>query len=127
MIRPAREIDEHTPWQEMTLGGEVYEPATARYVNTGAWRTDTPVLDREKCRNCLLCVPYCPDSSLPVAEGKLAGIDYLHCKGCGIAKFFPGVPQVLQDVENNTLPDPLSVTPRTTLPVDGEENVENVG
>ncbi len=21
---------------------------------------------------------------LPVAEGKLAGIDYLHCKGCGI-------------------------------------------
>ena len=72
MIRPAREIDEHTPWQEMTLGGEVYEPATARYVNTGA------------CRNCLLCVPYCPDSSLPVAEGKLAGIDYLHCKGCGI-------------------------------------------
>ena len=25
MIRPAREIDEHTPWQEMTLGGEVYE------------------------------------------------------------------------------------------------------
>ena len=36
--------------------------------------------------------------------------DGLHCKGCGIAKFFPGVPQVLQDVENNTLPDPLSVT-----------------
>ena len=25
--------------------------------------------------------------------------DGLHCKGCGIAKFFPGVPQVLQDVE----------------------------
>ena len=65
MIRPAREIDEHTPWQEMTLGGEIYEPATARYVNTGAWRTDTPVLDTAKCRHCLLCVPYCPDSSLP--------------------------------------------------------------
>ena len=74
MIRPAREIDEHTPWQEMTLGGEIYEPATARYVNTGAWRTDTPVLDTAKCRHCLLCVPYCPDSS----------IDYMHCKGCGI-------------------------------------------
>ncbi len=84
MIRPAREIDEHTPWQEMTPGGEIYEPATARYVNTGAWRTDTPLLDPEKCRSCLLCVPYCPDSSLPVQEGKLAGIDYQHCKGCGI-------------------------------------------
>ena len=56
MIRPAREIDEHTPWQEMTLGGEIYEPATARYVNTGAWRTDTPVLDTAKCRHCLLCM-----------------------------------------------------------------------
>ncbi len=65
MIRPAREIDEHTPWQEMTLGGEIYEPATARYVNTGAWRTDTPVLDTGKCRHCLLCVPYCPTAPCP--------------------------------------------------------------
>ena len=84
MIRPAREIDEHTPWQEMTLGGEVYEPATARYVNTGAWRTDTPVLDREKCRNCLLCVPYCPDSAIPVKDGRRGEFDLQHCKGCGI-------------------------------------------
>lgn len=84
MIRPAKEIDEFTPWQEMTLGGVIYEPATSRHVDTGAWRTDTPVLDAEKCRNCLLCVPFCPDSSLPVKEGKLTGIDYMHCKGCGI-------------------------------------------
>ena len=51
MIRRAKDIDEHTPWQEMTPAGEVYEAATARYVNTGAWRTDTPVLDAEKCRS----------------------------------------------------------------------------
>ena len=73
MIRRAKDIDEHTPWQEMTPAGEVYEAATARYVNTGAWRTDTPVLDAEKCRSCLLCVPFCPDSSLPVQDGKLVG------------------------------------------------------
>ena len=84
MIRRAKDIDEHTPWQEMNPAGEVYEAATARYVNTGAWRTDTPVLDAEKCRSCLLCVPFCPDSSLPVKDGKLVGIDYHHCKGCGI-------------------------------------------
>ena len=36
MIRRAKDIDEHTPWQEMTPAGEVYEAATARYVNTGA-------------------------------------------------------------------------------------------
>ena len=59
MIRPAKDIDEKTPWREMTLGGEIFESATARYVNTGAWRTNTPVLDEEKCRHCLLCVPFC--------------------------------------------------------------------
>ena len=71
----AKEITEHSTWQEMTLGGEIYEPATSKLVNTGAWRTNTPVLDTEKCRNCLLCVPFCPDSSLPVEGGKLLGID----------------------------------------------------
>ena len=30
MIRPAREIDEHTPWQEMTLGGECFITDTAQ-------------------------------------------------------------------------------------------------
>lgn len=84
MILRAKDISEHSTWQEMTLGGEIYEPATSKLVNTGAWRTNTPVMDREKCRQCLLCVPYCPDSSLPVSGGTLTGIDYEHCKGCGI-------------------------------------------
>lgn len=43
--------------------------------------------------------------------------DGLHCKGSGIAKFFPGVPTVLQQIQNGDLPDPLAVTPRTTTPV----------
>uniref|UniRef100_UPI0025D36FC9 hypothetical protein n=1 Tax=uncultured Subdoligranulum sp. TaxID=512298 RepID=UPI0025D36FC9 len=38
-----------------------------------------------------------------------------HCSGTGIERFFPGVPQVLEDLQNNTLPDPLAVQPRTTL------------
>ena len=48
--------------------------------------------------------------------------DGLHCSGTGIEKFFPGVPQVLQDLENGTLPDPLAVQARTSLqPADGTE------
>ena len=44
----------------------------------------------EKCRQCLLCVPVCPDSSIPVSEGKRREFDYDHCKGCGIcAKVCP--------------------------------------
>jgi len=42
--------------------------------------------------------------------------DGLHCKGSGIAKFFPGVPQVLADYQAGTLPDPQAVTPRTGEP-----------
>ena len=41
--------------------------------------------------------------------------DGLHCSGTGIERFFPGIPQVLQDLENGTLPDPLAVQPRTSL------------
>lgn len=39
--------------------------------------------------------------------------DGLHCAGSGIEKFFPGVPQVLNDLQAGSLPDPLSVAPRT--------------
>ena len=41
--------------------------------------------------------------------------DGLHCAGTGIERFFPGVPQALQDLQNGTLPDPLAVQPRTRL------------
>ena len=32
----AKEINEFSTWQEMTLGGEIYEPATSKLTNTGA-------------------------------------------------------------------------------------------
>lgn len=83
MIRAA-DICETTPWQRMTPGGEIYEGGTARLVNTGDWRTQTPVWKQEKCKQCLLCGLYCPDSAIPVANEKRLDFDYMHCKGCGI-------------------------------------------
>lgn len=47
--------------------------------------------------------------------------DGLHCKGSGIEKFFPGIPAVLDSIQNGTLPDPLAVTPRTGQPVEAGE------
>ena len=46
MIR-AKDINEHTPYEDLTPGGEIYEPGTARNFNTGTWRTDTPVFIAE--------------------------------------------------------------------------------
>jgi len=82
----AKDINERSPWEDMTPGGEIYEPGTARSFNTGAWRTDTPIFIAEACKHCMLCVPLCPDSSIPVKDGKRLDFDYMHCKGCGICE-----------------------------------------
>lgn len=89
----AKNINENTPWQDLTPGGEIYEPGTARAFDTGSWRTDTPVFLASACKHCMLCVPFCPDSAIPVRDGKRLDFDYMHCKGCGICEAvcpFPG-------------------------------------
>ncbi len=68
----------------MTPGGEIYEGGTARLTKTGEWRADVPVWDSAKCKQCLMCALYCPDSSIPVANRKRSDFDFDHCKGCGI-------------------------------------------
>ena len=82
----AKDINENTPWQELTPGGEIYEAGTAKNFDTGTWRTDTPIFNPEACKHCMLCIPFCPDSSIPVKDGKRLEFDYMHCKGCGICE-----------------------------------------
>ena len=84
MIRQPKDINEQTPWQEMTLGGEIAEPYTSVRTMTGEWRSNRPVYIADKCKQCLLCAPFCPDSSIPVKDGKRLDFDYDHCRGCGI-------------------------------------------
>ncbi len=77
-------------WQDMTIGASIVHSGGSAQFNTGEWRVDRPVFLTDKCKQCLLCVPVCPDSSIPVVEGKRADFDYEHCKGCGIcAKVCP--------------------------------------
>ncbi len=77
-------INEKTPYQDLTEGLMVFAGGTAKLFKTGEWRNNTPVWDSEKCRQCLLCTPCCPDSSIPVMSGRRGNFDYDHCKGCGI-------------------------------------------
>ena len=77
-------INENSPYTDLTEGLQLYAGGTSRLFKTGEWRTNTPVLDPDKCRQCLLCAPVCPDSSIPVKNGKRLDFDYDHCKGCGI-------------------------------------------
>ena len=84
------EIHEKSPWQSLTVGGHINGGGTSRLFHTGQWRVDTPVFFEEKCKQCLLCTPVCPDSCIPVTNSKRGEFDLDHCKGCGIcAKVCP--------------------------------------
>lgn len=71
-------------WKEMPIGTLITEPGSARNFKTGDWRSQKPVWDSAKCSSCLICYIYCPDSSIKVKDGKMTGMDYDYCKGCGI-------------------------------------------
>jgi len=71
-------------WQELPKAGVIDEPGTSAEYRTADWRTHIPVRDPDKCINCLRCWISCPDSAILVKDGKHAGFDLEHCKGCGI-------------------------------------------
>ena len=50
----------------------------------GDWRAFKPVWNVELCIDCQNCWVFCPDSSIVVENEKVVGVDYYHCKGCGI-------------------------------------------
>lgn len=79
-------------WKDITPGGTISCAGNADLFKTGDWRSMKPVWLTEKCKQCLLCYPVCPDTSVIVDKdsGKMMGIDYDHCKGCGVcAKVCP--------------------------------------
>ena len=68
----------------MPLGSVIPEAGNAAGYRTGSWRTYRPVWNAKNCIHCLTCWILCPDSSIQAQQGKVRGIDYDHCKGCGI-------------------------------------------
>ena len=60
----------------------IREPGSAVKVRTGTWRTEKPVIDREKCIKCKTCWLYCPEAAIKWKAGP--EINYYFCKGCGI-------------------------------------------
>ncbi|MGI6083482.1 MAG: 4Fe-4S binding protein [Limnochordia bacterium] len=80
----ANPIRPNAGWKELPWGGIIPTGGTARDFKTGGWRSNRPIWDSEKCISCMTCWIYCPDMSIEVEDGKMVGIDYDHCKGCGI-------------------------------------------
>ena len=85
MSHLAKDMTPDVTWKDITPGCNIYDGGTSSVVETGDWRTMKPVIDWDKCKQCLLCAPVCPDMSIPVnQEGKREDFDYFFCKGCGI-------------------------------------------
>lgn len=64
--------------------GPVIPGGTSRAFQTGSWRQERPILDLDRCIQCMICWLYCPDSAILARDGKVTGIDLDYCKGCGI-------------------------------------------
>ena len=70
-------------WRSIPIAGILLEPGSALKYKTGDWRAFKPVIDKEKCVNCLLCWIYCPDGAI-IREENWVSVNYEYCKGCGI-------------------------------------------
>jgi len=74
-------------WKEITHGSHVFEAGNAVNFKTGDWRSQIPVYIAEKCKQCLLCFPVCPDSAIRLNDtGEMQGFDLDFCKGCLVCR-----------------------------------------
>jgi pyruvate ferredoxin oxidoreductase delta subunit len=71
-------------WDEIPIGAVIPEAGNGTSYQTGDWRSERPIVNKEKCINCLFCWVFCPDAAVIVEDEKFVDIDYYHCKGCGI-------------------------------------------
>jgi pyruvate ferredoxin oxidoreductase delta subunit len=80
------EINANTPIDKLTIGGNIYEAGNAKNFKTGDWRSVKPIYLEEKCKQCGLCFPVCPENAIPVCKDtqKRTDYNYDYCKGCGV-------------------------------------------
>ena len=60
------DINNTTPMEDLTIGGNIYEAGNAMNFKTGDWRSMRPVYISDKCKQCGLCFPVCPENAIPV-------------------------------------------------------------
>ncbi len=71
-------------WEECRFGNILPYAGGAKTYRTGDWRTDRPVVDKEKCIKCGMCWLLCPDAAIVQNEDGTYEANLFYCKGCGI-------------------------------------------
>jgi|GEM_PF-17303 len=71
-------------WKKIPIGGINPNAGNGAKYHTGSWRIRKPIYRTSKCIQCFQCWISCPDVAIKVNEKRVQGIEYYHCKGCGI-------------------------------------------
>jgi len=61
-----------------------YSEFNSYIASVASWRVIKPVYNRDICIDCQNCWVWCPDTSIISRDKQMLGIDYDHCKGCGV-------------------------------------------
>ena len=72
------------PYQELPKGIIIPEAGCAVEYDTGSWTAFYAKFHADRCIHCFICWVVCPDSCIQVKDGKVVGVDLVHCKGCGL-------------------------------------------
>ena len=69
--------------KEFGRGATILKSGNSCEFYTGDWKVQYPDHLKDKCKNCMMCVPYCPEDCIKQKDGILDKIDLDYCKGCG--------------------------------------------
>ena len=61
-----------------------YSEFNSYTATVASWRIVKPVFNRDTCIDCQNCWVWCPDTAIISRDKQMLGIDYDHCKGCGV-------------------------------------------
>ena len=61
-----------------------YNPNNSYTASVADWRSIKPIYNRDLCIDCQYCWIFCPDTSIVSRDKIMIGVDYEHCKGCGV-------------------------------------------
>ncbi len=74
----------------------MYSNYNSYTATVASWRVEKPVFNIDVCIDCQNCWVWCPDTSILSRDKQMLGIDYDHCKGCGVcAEVCPTNPKSL--------------------------------
>jgi len=77
-------VKEEVAWEDLEIGAIIVEPGNAIEYKTGDWKSQSPVLDKDKCNKCGLCYIFCPEGCIKEEADGYFVADLSYCKGCGI-------------------------------------------